>query len=563
MWLIDTQCKDIRLVQITAPEEYSYAILSHTWEDEEVSFQDFHDLDRRVEMKGFNKIAWTCRLASERGLRYAWVDTCCIDKTSSAELSEAINSMFMWYMTSAVCFVYLSDHPPQLSFEDHFRRCRWLTRGWTLQELIAPRAAEFYDAAWNFRGRKPELNSFLAHVTNIDEAVLKDSQVLFEVPVGRRMSWAARRQTTRIEDLAYCLLGIFGVNMPMIYGEGAKAFMRLQEEIVKETNDLSLFAWSDIPPSLSGTESWMQQHYRGIFARSPREFANCHHLRPRIKDAFLTKEFTVTNKGLRIETALVSVPGVTEDFVWNLGVSERDDWPKDSVEGWVGVYLAKTANGYVRSKPYSLFRAEPQMRRYRCDSAPIHIRKDLRALESEPIENRFRNAICVKLDRAPSRIAAVAPPQLWDQNRMLFLNQGQGINAYILLRFNLVEDSNSAFRLLVACSTMINPPVCRIWAENHPLWDSVLEFVNTAKEVSDYVAADYLRMQFLPLVTELSSVAACSIKHPHSNAMINLQAILQPYSFQGQDCFALELVLGQLLTGSTTSARGISEMNLY
>ncbi|KAI2631413.1 HET-domain-containing protein [Hypomontagnella submonticulosa] len=559
MRLIDTEA--IELVQITEPAEYSYAILSHTWEDEEVSIQDFQYRDRREKMKGFDKIKWTCRLALEHGLRYAWVDTCCIDKTSSAELSEAINSMFMWYMTSAVCIVYLSDHPPQLSFEDHFPRSRWLKRGWTLQELIAPRTAEFYDAAWNFRGRKPELNSFLAHVTNIDEAVLHNSQTLFDVPVGRRMSWAARRQTTRVEDQAYCLLGIFGVNMPMIYGEGARAFMRLQEEIVKETNDLSLFAWTDIPPGLSGTESWMQQNYRGIFARSPREFANCHHLRPRIKDAFLTKEFMVTNKGLRIETALVSVPGVTQDYVWNLGVSERDDWPKDSVEGWVGVYLAKTANGYVRSRPYSLFRAEPQWRRYRNDGNLIHIRKDLRALESEPIENRYQKAICLNFERAPCHIAAVAPPQLWDQNRMLFLNQGQGINAYMLLRFSLGDDSNSTLQLLIACSTMVKP-VCYIWAEHHPLWSSAMEFLNTAREVSDYVAADYLRLQLLPRTSDPSPVEACSIRHPLSNAMINVQAVLQPHVFEGQPCYALELVLGQSLLPNTTNGRGISDMNL-
>ncbi|OTA82850.1 hypothetical protein M434DRAFT_84339, partial [Hypoxylon sp. CO27-5] len=300
MWLIDTTTLQLKFVGEPADVEYSYAILSHTWNDEEVSYQDIQNLDHARSMKGFGKIAGTCRLASARGLRYAWVDTCCIDKSSSAELSEAINSMFRWYTESAVCIAFLEDLPPQRSFEHYFSSCKWLTRGWTLQELIAPRVVEFYDASWTFRGCKPELNTFLARVTGIDQAVLSDSQAMFKVPVARRMSWASMRQTTRVEDKAYCLLGIFGVNMPMIYGEGAKAFMRLQEEIVKDTGDLSIFAWVDLPPGLSGVDGWMQQSYRGIFARSPREFASCHQIRQRIRGVFLNKEFTVTNKGLRI-----------------------------------------------------------------------------------------------------------------------------------------------------------------------------------------------------------------------------------------------------------------------
>ncbi|KAI0122658.1 HET-domain-containing protein [Daldinia grandis] len=560
MWLINTWTHQLEFVN--EPEEYTYAILSHVWEDDEVSFQDFRAPGKAYKKKGFDKIIRTCQLAASRGLRYAWVDTYCIDKSSSAELSEAINSMFKWYMNSAVCFVFLSDLASGLSFEDHFPRCRWLTRGWTLQEIVAPRAAEFYDAEWQLRGCKPELNTFLAGVTRIDYAVLCDSQAMFEVPVARRMSWASMRETTRVEDKAYCLLGIFGVNMPMLYGEGPKAFMRLQEEIAKESSDLSLFAWTALPPSL-GPESLIQQSYRGIFARSPREFSHAYHLKPRIKDAIIGTEFAVTNKGLRIETALISVPSATDDLVWDLGVSERDDWPKNRADGWVGVYLAKTANGYVRSNPHSLFRAGPQMQRYRGDSSLVYIRKDLRTSELEMVENRFRGAVCANFSEAPCQILAAAPRQLWDYNRNLFLSQGQGINAYILLRYSHANNYSSSTKFIVALSTM-DEPLCYIFSDQHPLFEQAYQFMNTAKEITYYVSADYLRMTILPVTASGHSMPAlCSIRQPQSNPAINLQAELKPHIFQNQPCFSLEVVIEQAILEYPISSRGgISSMNL-
>ncbi|KAI1407931.1 HET-domain-containing protein [Hypoxylon sp. FL1857] len=434
MWLIDTTTFEQKLVREPAEIEYSYAILSHTWNDEELSYQDFQKpLQERAYMKGFGKIVGTCRLASERGLR-------------SSELSEAINSMFRWYIESATCIVFLEDLPPQAR-------------------------VEFYDASWTYRGSKPELNTFLAGVTGIDLEVLT-----------RRMSWASMRQTTRIEDKAYCLLGIFGVNMPMIYGEGAKASARLQEEIVKDTGDLSIFAWVDLPPGSSGADSWIQQSYRGIFARSPREFANCRQMRQRVKGVILNKEFTVTNKGLRIETALVDIPQASQDLILNLGISDNADRTMDDAGGWVGVYLAKTASGY-----------------------------DLRASESESIENRFRGAICVDFSRARCQIVSVMPLQLWDERRSLFLNVGEGINAYHLLRV----------QILVTCSTMFEP-ICAVWTEDHPFWNTLFQFMNGAKELSDY--------------------------HPQSNLTINIQVAMKPHIAETQPCFRLELIIGESIS---------------
>ncbi|KAF2113731.1 hypothetical protein BDV96DRAFT_461546, partial [Lophiotrema nucula] len=188
-------------------------------------------------------------------------DLFCIDKSSSAELSEAINSMYNWYSNSACCYAFLSDLAPL----SNLRHCRWFTRGWTLQELIAPQFIVFYDKDWVISGRKgrpslmtpvhrnhlfatpdPGFERLLSGITGIPSAVLSESRDLSlrrQYSIAKIMSWAAHRRTTRLEDMAYCLLGLFNINMPLLYGEGEKAFIRLQEEIIKETTDLSLFAW--------------------------------------------------------------------------------------------------------------------------------------------------------------------------------------------------------------------------------------------------------------------------------------------------------------------------------
>lgn len=283
------------------PEESDkkYAILSHTWEHEEVSFQQFQDLDLARTMAGFAKIQSTCTLAQARGLDYAWVDTCCIDKSSSAELSEAINSMFNYYRLASVCFAYLSDFPnnPLISlqrlensgmseadFQAHpdlqaFRSCRWFTRGWTLQELIAPSELLFYNSGWQLIGGKKTLSGLLSVITDIDRGILMGTADPFSIPACIRMSWAAKRDTTRVEDIAYCLLGIFDVNLPLIYGEGYKAFQRLQEEILRANCDLSILSWSpcnSVPlkyiPALYKDDTAMAG-FRGPYAWAPSEFA--------------------------------------------------------------------------------------------------------------------------------------------------------------------------------------------------------------------------------------------------------------------------------------------------
>ncbi|KAF2674768.1 HET-domain-containing protein [Microthyrium microscopicum] len=264
----------------------TYAILSHTWGDDEdeVTFRDLMNLSSSdlQQRKGYNKIACATRQTFEDGLTYLWIDTCCIDKSSAAELSEAINSMFRWYQDAAVCYAYLSDvvqdssdslEKPDLSeFPDNsFRLSRWFTRGWTLQELIAPRELRFYDAVWTPLGSRETLVDMISDLTRIPKQVCLDSSTISQFSVAQRMSWAATRQTRRLEDNAYCLLGIFDINMPLLYGEGEKAFLRLQMEILTRTMDLSLLAWAGTPDTTGAKEVQIWS----TLANHPSAFRSC------------------------------------------------------------------------------------------------------------------------------------------------------------------------------------------------------------------------------------------------------------------------------------------------
>jgi hypothetical protein len=254
-----------------------YAILSHTWSRGEVSFQDMQN-ETASSMAGYDKIRRCCETASANGLQYAWVDTCCIDKTSSAELSEAINSMFSWYRLAEVCYAYLEDVTDRHFTYPTLWNSRWFKRGWTLQELIAPSNLIFYNNQWKKLGTKDSSMISVSRITGIDWKVLRDAENIDEFSIAQRMSWASGRETTRVEDTAYCLMGLFGINMPMLYGEGDRAFIRLQEEIMKSTNDHTIFAWDH---HTYGTEA----HNFGLLApipatfKSSRRFVSSKHMR--------------------------------------------------------------------------------------------------------------------------------------------------------------------------------------------------------------------------------------------------------------------------------------------
>jgi hypothetical protein len=224
----------------------SYAILSHTWDGQEVTFKDLknhnnvEDVD--TELKGgYQKIFFCAQQAKRDGLDHFWVDTCCIDKSNSQELQEAINSMFRWYQNAKKCYVYLSDVENNIldgEGESAFKRSRWFTRGWTLQELLAPRSVEFFSKEGARLGDKESLERIICGVTGIPVDALAGSD-LSEFDVAERFSWAEKRQTTREEDGAYCLLGIFGIYMSLIYGEGKdNAIKRLQKQIHEAVEDV-------------------------------------------------------------------------------------------------------------------------------------------------------------------------------------------------------------------------------------------------------------------------------------------------------------------------------------
>jgi hypothetical protein len=221
-----------------------YAILSHTWgaDEEEVTFADIVESDGKAK-RGYEKIRFCGEQAQLDDLQYFWVDTCCIDKTDKAELSHAIRSMFRWYQNATKCYVYLSDVSTrkrkvksmltEFTWEPAFESSRWFTRGWTLQELLAPAKVEFFSAEWEKLGDKTSLKSLIHRITSIPHEVL-DGAPLSQFSIDERLWWNQNRYTKLQEDGAYSLSGILNVDIAPIYGEGIKeAFRRLHDEIRK------------------------------------------------------------------------------------------------------------------------------------------------------------------------------------------------------------------------------------------------------------------------------------------------------------------------------------------
>ena len=223
----------------TSGDPPAYAILSHTWGKEEVSLQEA-EAGTGKSKAGWKKIQFCAEQARIDGLHYFWVDTCCIDQKNAVELGAAINSMFRWYQNAARCYAYLSDVSKpnteandQKAWEEAFRNSRWFTRGWTLQELIAPRLVEFFSFGGNRLGSKLSLESMIFEITGIAKNALQ-GDVLSNFSIKERRSWADRRNTKIEEDKAYCLIGVFAISMVPNYGEGRdQAFRRLEEEIHK------------------------------------------------------------------------------------------------------------------------------------------------------------------------------------------------------------------------------------------------------------------------------------------------------------------------------------------
>ncbi|KAK5552250.1 hypothetical protein LTR46_009850 [Exophiala xenobiotica] len=306
---------DLRLTKNLDDNIPPYAILSHTWgaDDEEVTFKDLESGSSEVKVKlGYHKLLFCGERAKRDGLQYFWVDTCCIDKANHTELSEAITSMFRWYRSSVRCYVYLSDvsvgrydknDEIKETWDAAFRSSRWFTRGWTLQELIAPRSVEFFSREGELLGDKKSLEQQIQEITGIPIAALRDVS-LSVFSVDERLRWAENRKTRKEEDKAYCLLGIFNVFMPLIYGEGENAFIRLKAKIERSSRTkLDEAKNKSLDESRLAVLGGLDGQVPGLITRLAAEFVkevqnHTPNLAVQMQEAFPTQEKELTNQWL-------------------------------------------------------------------------------------------------------------------------------------------------------------------------------------------------------------------------------------------------------------------------
>ncbi len=367
----------VSLVDHPPPSEY--AILSYTWNppDGKICQRDADNVSsagKGGEDWPGHPVAAACHQARAHSIPYLWDYRLCVDRTSSADVDEAVTASFRLVWNAALCIVHLSDllpatdgEAPLPDQEKALSSCRWFTGGWALQELVAARRIEFFDRDWILRGVKASTSprpwlEMLSRVSAVDELVLADRDALFDVSLGRRLSWAARRQTRRLEDTAYALMGICGVGGRLTprYGEGRhRAFFRLQKKILKTTSDLSILAWKrqQNDDDIDGIDKQQKQRRRrqppfsGILADSAADFRHFESHPTWVAPFVSDGEWTINNRGL-CGRAPLSVrshrSGVGREVVLVLTASRRSR--ADSLH--VGISLREVEPGvFVRSNP--------------------------------------------------------------------------------------------------------------------------------------------------------------------------------------------------------------------
>lgn len=417
-----------------------YVILSHTW-GRDIEELTFHDVKAKETEKlgiGSIKLHGCCQQAQQDGYKYAWIDTCCIDKTNHVELSEAINSMFRWYKQAAWCYVYMFDVPsndnPRRS-GSKFRSSRWFSRGWTLQELLAPKDLRFYSSEWHSLGTKGELSEVIESVTGVPRPILIGLTGLYAASVARRMSWAARRDTKREEDLAYCLLGIFGVTMPMIYGEGGEqAFHRLQEQIMKTTRDDSILAWG-IDSNQPLTNDSTQIITGRILAARPLDFANSKHIVSRHQSAAFKNSMELSSGFLRAYLPVHKTTAGRTVGLLRCG-------PEHDTEQVVGIPLAqarsKSVDEYIRPKGYAAV-LQPKSTQ-NVSTRLIYISNSHEA--NMITDGNQRYLLYEGFTTMDLEVFEVVPGSCWDRSKALITlsNPDGGTPSTIFIRFRHSED---------------------------------------------------------------------------------------------------------------------------
>ncbi|QYT03735.1 hypothetical protein H0G86_010684 [Trichoderma simmonsii] len=463
MRLINTQTFELKdFLYGTIPP---YAILSHTWGDdsEELTLSDVKNGNINKPGVGSIKLRGCCEQAQKDGLEFAWIDTCCIDKTNLVELSEAINSMFRWYNCASVCYAYLSDVPEDDNPSERgsrFRSSRWFQRGWTLQELLAPKHLRFFNTKWRFIGTKGTISNVIKDITHVPRQFLFGITGLHVASVAQRMSWAAQRETKRPEDLAYCLLGIFGIAMPMIYGEGGEqAFIRLQEQIMKSTRDDSILAWglsdgsnSSLVSNEAITSSILQNKARSgnVLATSPKYFANSGQIVCWEQTHGQLQSLDMFGGSLRISLPLFTSTTTGE----TIGILSCG--PASNPHQAVGLPLARTSS--VISNEYARLWERPSvLRTIIADGAPpelIFIKSDGQkdvSIETTIQYWLYEHDLFTQINLT---LVDVEPPVCWDKQTNLIsqTNSGDADKKPILLRLRYNESESLDFVAILETS---------------------------------------------------------------------------------------------------------------
>ncbi|KAK4183664.1 vegetative incompatibility protein HET-E-1 [Podospora australis] len=455
-----------------------YAILSHTWEDEEVSFQELMNPIACMHKKGYEKIVKACEQARRDGFKYAWVDTCCVNKEASAELEETINSMFHWYEEAAVCYVFLPwpwgltfthadlvpDANGDIDLVSALPKCRWFVRGWTLQELIAPKDVRFYDSNWEYRGNKSDLAGLVESITNIPETVLRKEVDLSTFSAACKMSWASQRTTTRTEDEAYCLVGIFGVEMSFKYGERKKAFTRLQNTILVTSGDLSILCWTDKDMFKPGSGLNAGREYSGALADSPQQFERCAQITTTRQES-MYKDVDITPRRIQMRASLAALQLERQFYQPVLNIL-------CTLEGkTVGIFLRKIGdNRYVRWYPalLALFQRESKKSAWGAFylpveqlSLPLKLESPFPFHDTDPVLGNRHSALRIaSIDVGDTGFrlyrTKVFPQTHWDRHDQIFFSTSEINNSWavILLDWKLwdmVDGKDVDLRIGIAC----------------------------------------------------------------------------------------------------------------